>query len=116
MTALFTMPTYSPFCDVNSTPLVFQVSRSMEQERLISDPTGKVLSRPLWVHAKYTEDNYWLVTTPGTMAYGAGDTLEDAYFDLISMLLDLYHELSTSDDLSKPLQIELAYLNSVLAK
>ena len=105
---------FTPECNITTTPMVYKVSRRHNEEYYLFDPSGTVLARRILIQAQFTDAGYWLVTSPGTLAYGAGETKNDAHEDLITMMQDIYEELKDCENLSTFLLDELAHLSKVL--
>jgi hypothetical protein len=109
--------TVSPCRDTSYTkPVAWRAPILPQQEFLLIDRSHNHLKRPVSVVAKLTEEGYWLVISPGIMAYGTGESPEEAAMDFYSMLLDLFSELSnSSENLAHHLELELEYLKTIVA-
>jgi hypothetical protein len=83
------------------------MAANTQHELVLSSPTyplsGQIteawrLVRPISLDIKIGEAAEYIVSYPHFETYGVGDTLQEAVADFSSMLIDLYEELSDSEE------------------
>lgn len=78
---------------------------------------GRRFIAPLLLTVEKSEDDLWLATNPTLLVHGAGETATEAISDFVTMLFDLYEELTESEDVLAPhLQRDLARLRTIIAE
>lgn len=80
-----------------------------------SSARGWKISRPVQVQVEQADGGF-VMSEPRLNVYGVGETFAESVADFTSMLVDLYEELSASEDvLSSHLRQQLEVLSIVLA-
>lgn len=76
---------------------------------------GWQIAQPLQVKVERT-DGEFIISEPRLNVYGVGETFAESIADFTSMLVDLFEELSASEDvLSHHLRRQLQILRTILA-
>lgn len=79
------------------------------------DTSGRYLKQPIILSVEWVDEGYWLATNAEILTHGAGDTVNEAVAEFRSMLVDLFLELTDSEDsLGDNLKRQLEYLRTVL--
>jgi hypothetical protein len=77
---------------------------------------GWRLTHPIFLDLKRGEDDNYIVSYDAFDTYGVGNTPQEAIDDFVSMLLDLYKELSESEEvLSAYLNNQFERLHAILS-
>lgn len=78
---------------------------------------GWLLNHPLLLEVEIGEEGEYIVSYDAFDTYGVGDTPQEAAEDFISMLIDLYEELDSDEDvLSSYFQTQLERLRQILSR
>ena len=69
------------------------------------------------VEIESTDDGYFIASNPEIQTYGVGNTHQEATSDFLNMLVDLFQELTDSEDVLAPhLLKELTYLRGIVSQ
>lgn len=105
-----------PFYHTGSTSVhIIHQQVNPREEILIVDENHKVFRKPILIMAEQVNKNLWITKSHNILTHGSGNNLEDAMEDFLSMLLDYYFELESSEELlSNQLYEELQYLRKII--